>query len=75
MAETPSPRAIHLIESEESEPRVKLTPGKRFEVIATTVVDQDLQQVTEDARKPRPKPPRLCGSRSTCVAIVEIPVE
>ena len=64
---------IHLIESDESEPRVKLTLGKRYEVVVTPIVDADLRQITEevdDAQARRPS--RLCGSRSTCVALVEI---
>jgi hypothetical protein len=52
-----------------------LTPGKRFDVIVTTVVDRDFRQVAESVQKPPEKPPRLCGSRSTCIAIVEIPME
>jgi len=75
MAETPSQRSIHLIESEDREPLVRLTPGKRFEVVATTVVDSDLREVTDAARRPDARPSRLCGSHSTCVAIVEIPLD
>jgi hypothetical protein len=75
MGETPPRRTIHLIESDETEPRVKLKPGKRYEVVATPVVDRDLRQVDEEAKRPVEKPPRLCGSRSTCVAIIEIPFD
>jgi len=75
MGETQRDRTIRLIESDDAEPRVKLTPGKRYDVVATTVVDRDLRQVEESAKLPGERPPRLCGSRSTCVAIVEIPVE
>jgi hypothetical protein len=64
---TPATR-VQLIESDDAEPRVRLVPGKRYDVVATTVVDQDMQQVPEDARRPA----RLCGSRSTCLAIVEV---
>jgi hypothetical protein len=75
MGETQRDRTIYLIESDDAEPQVKLTPGKRYDVISTTVVDRDLRQVQESAEKPAVRPPRLCGSRSTCMAIVEIPIE
>ena len=75
MAETQPDRTVHLVESDDAEPRVKLTAGKRYDVIATTVVDRDLRKVEEKAAKPELRPPRLCGSRSTCIAIVEIPIE
>lgn len=60
---------VRLIESAETRPSVRLTPGKRYEVVVTSIVDP-----TGAALKPnrRPRPPRLCGSRSTCMAIVEI---
>lgn len=69
--ETPSRRGsrIRLIESDDETPRVALTPGTRFEVLATPVVDTDLNDVSDDAAA---RPARLCGSRSTCLAIVEI---
>jgi hypothetical protein len=65
---------IHLIESDDEQPYVRLEVGKRYEVVATAVVDADLKTIAdEEARKSAP--PRLCGSRSTCVAIVEIDPE
>jgi hypothetical protein len=75
MGETPPQRTIHLIESDETEPHVKLEPGKRYEVVATPVVDRDLRQIDEETKRPVEKPARMCGSRSTCVAIVEIPLD
>jgi hypothetical protein len=63
---------VHLIQSDDAEPRVKLTSGKRFEVVATPIVDCNFDAISEEAAEPQARPPRLCGSRSTCVAIVEI---
>jgi len=72
--ETPSLRGsmVRLIESDDERPKVALTPGKRYEVIATSVVDSDLNDVTDEMEGPALRPPRLCGSGSTCLAIVEI---
>jgi hypothetical protein len=67
-----STRKVHLIQSEDAEPRVRLTPGKRYEVTVTAVVDSDLQAVGDETEKSAIRPSRLCGSKSTCVAIVEI---
>jgi hypothetical protein len=64
------PTKVQLIESDDDEPRVRLTAGKRYEVVATTVVDHDLREVPDKGHEARPA--RLCGSRSTCVAIVEL---
>lgn len=73
MADTPfsGSMKIRMIECDDSEPRVRLAAGKRFEVVATTVVDTDLNQIADDEAA-NARPARLCGSRSTCVAIVEI---
>ena len=71
-AQSRSRSTIRLIESDDEQPRVMLTPGKRYEVVATQVVDSDLRAVTDEAEGPALRPPRLCGSRSTCLAIVEI---
>jgi hypothetical protein len=60
-----------LIQSDDSEPLVRLRPGKRYEVVATPVVDSEMRPVTDETG-PEARPARLCGSRSTCVAIVEI---
>jgi hypothetical protein len=63
---------IHLIQSEDAAPLVRLAPGKRFEVVATAVVDSDFQAIDDETETPGARPARLCGSRSTCVAIVEL---
>jgi len=63
---------IRLIESDDEQPKVALTPGRRFEVIATPVVDSDLNSVSEETKGQPLRPSRLCGSHSTCVAILEI---
>ena len=57
---------VQLIASEEARPQLKLTPGKRYEIVVTSIVDTELRPTRP------PRPPRLCGSRSTCVAIVEL---
>jgi hypothetical protein len=57
---------VQLVASNEGRPSVRLTPGKRYEVVVTSVVDPG-----GVARKPVKRPARLCGSRGTCVAIVE----
>jgi len=63
---------IHLVQSDDAEPRVKLSPGRRYEVVTTSIVDIDFQAIGDQADHAAARPARLCGSRSTCVAIVEI---
>jgi hypothetical protein len=64
---------IHLIASDEPEPRARLVPGKRYEVTVAPIVDNDLRAVADEAEAaPAARPARLCGGRTTCVAIVEI---
>ena len=63
---------IHLIQSDDAAPLVRLAPGKRFEVVVTAVVDSELQAIDDETEAPGVRPARLCGSRSTCVAIVEL---
>ncbi|MEU8034695.1 hypothetical protein AB0C13_40180 [Streptomyces sp. NPDC049099] len=64
---------IRLVESDDEQPKVRTTLGSRFEVVVATVVDSDLQAITDEILTNQAKrPPRLCGSRSTCLAIVEI---
>jgi hypothetical protein len=65
MAETHKP-TVHLIESEEANPAVRLQHGMRFEVKATRIVDVSLKPSQKIAA-------RLCGGTSTCLALVEIP--
>jgi hypothetical protein len=60
----PAPK-LHLIASDEQEPTIKLKPGMRFEVHATTVVDPALKPAGKVAA-------RLCGGTSTCLALVEL---
>jgi hypothetical protein len=61
-------RRIHLIASDDAEPRVKLAAGRRYDVVATSIVDHDFNEVAPDTKA---RPARLCGSKSTCLAIVE----
>ena len=56
---------MHLIESDETEPTIKVKPGMRFEVRATTIVNPELKPAVKVAA-------RLCGGTSTCLALVEI---
>ncbi len=58
----------YLIVSDDAEPAIKLKPGMRFEVHATTVVDTELKASGKVAA-------RLCGGTSTCLALVEIESE
>jgi hypothetical protein len=56
---------VHLIVSDETQPSVKLKPGMKFKVHATTVVNTDLKPAGKIAA-------RLCGGTTTCLALVEI---
>ena len=56
---------VHLIESDDAEPGIKLQVGMRFEVRATNIVDTNLKGSRKVAA-------RLCGGTSTCLALVEI---
>jgi hypothetical protein len=66
------PAQIRLIESDEAEPRVRLARGKQYEVTVAPIVDNDLRAIADEADAPPARPARLCGSRSTCIALVEI---
>jgi hypothetical protein len=39
--------------------------------VATTIVDQDFNDIADEVKDSKKRPARLCGSNSTCVAIVE----
>jgi hypothetical protein len=56
---------IHLIESDDVEPNLKLKAGMRFEVQATTIVDINMKPAGKVAA-------RLCGGTTTCLALIEI---
>jgi hypothetical protein len=44
--------------------------------VATSIVDSDLEAIKEETEEGAAlRPARLCGSRSTCVAIVEVDAE
>ena len=60
----PSGKA-HLVVSDDAEPAIKLKPGMRFEVHATTLVDTELKASGKVAA-------RLFGGTNTCLALVEI---
>jgi hypothetical protein len=62
---------VYLLASDDERPFVRLEPGKHYDVSITTVVDSDLKSVADEAEGDALRPARLCGSRSTCVAIVE----
>jgi hypothetical protein len=56
---------VRLIDSDDAEPTIKLKPGMRFEVHATTIVDTELKPARKVAA-------RLCGGTSTCLALIEV---
>jgi hypothetical protein len=56
---------VYLIESDQSQPALKVKPGMRFEVRATTIVDTELKPGKKVAA-------RLCGGTTTCLALVEL---
>ncbi|WP_029032298.1 hypothetical protein [Salinarimonas rosea] len=64
VAAADAPR-VHLIETDDPEPALRLKPGMRFEVRATTVVDPELKPVKKSAA-------RLCGGTNTCLALIEV---
>lgn len=73
MTEPAQGSRINLIQSDEQEPLVRMVPGKRFEVAVVPVVDRDLSAVRDETVASEGiRPARLCGSRETCLAIVEI---
>jgi hypothetical protein len=76
MAISGSRTKVRLIASDDERPRVPVEPGKTYEVVVTSIVDSDLAAVdAETAEGSNLRPARLCGSRSTCVAIVEVEAE
>ena len=62
---------VQLVASDDERPRLRLEPGRHYDVIVTSVVDADLQTIKAETEGSMLRPARLCGSRSTCVAIVE----
>jgi len=56
---------VHLVASDETSPPLKLKPGMRFEVRASTIVDTELKPAKGVAA-------RLCGGTDTCLALVEV---
>lgn len=66
---------VQLIQSEDEEPRVTLAQGRTYKVVSATVVDSDLEAVAAEAQTPQARPARLCGSGSTCIAVVQLETE
>lgn len=62
---TDTQKKSHLIVCDEHEPTVVVKPGMRFEVLAVSVVDEQLAASRKVAA-------RLCGGTNTCLALVEI---
>jgi len=58
-------KTVHLIVSEEKEPKVALKPGMKLEVVAVQLVDPKLNPSVMTSKA------ALCGG-SGCVAIVEV---
>jgi hypothetical protein len=76
MVSSGSKITVRLIASEEEEPKVRIKSGKHYDVVATSIVDSDLQTITDETEEGAAlRPARLCGSRSTCLAIVELETE
>lgn len=67
----PSGIKVQLVASDDERPRVRLEPGKRYDVVVTSVVDSDLEAIKDETEGGTLRPARLCGSRTTCLAIVE----
>jgi hypothetical protein len=68
--------AVQLIASDEEQPKVRIKPGKHYNVVATSIVDSDLETIKDETEERAGfRPARPCGSRSTCLAIVEIEAE
>lgn len=73
MTKTASNIKVHVVASDDERPLLRVEPGKRYEVTVASVVDSDLRVVKEETEGGTTlRPARLCGSRSTCVAIVEV---
>lgn len=62
---------VRLIQSDDERPQVRLDPGRRYDVVVTAVVDTDLESIKDETEGTTLRPARLCGGRSTCIAIFE----
>lgn len=59
-------RKLRLFQSDSKEIKIRLEPGKKFEVFEVSVVDAELL-------KPKKLAARLCGYGSgTCLALIDI---
>ena len=58
-------RKFTFIVSDEANPSVKLKPGMKFEVQSVQLMDPTLKKVPTTKAA-------LCGSSSTCVALIEV---
>lgn len=67
----PSAVKVHLVASDDERPQVRLEPGKHYDVVVTSVVDSNLEAIKDETEEGALRPARLCGSRTTCLAIVE----
>jgi hypothetical protein len=67
---------VQLVESDDEQPKVRIKPGKRFDVVATSIVDSGLEAIKDETEEGVAlRPARLCGGRTTCIAIVEVEAE
>ena len=55
----------HLIVSDDTNPPIAFTPGKKYQVVTVDVADPKLAQMQKVGS-------RLCGGTSTCIAVFEI---
>ena len=62
---SPSKSKAYLIVTDDAEPAVSVKAGKRFAVRTAQLVDPKLNPAGKVAA-------RLCGSTSTCVALIEV---
>ncbi|MFE4512738.1 hypothetical protein ACFRMQ_00880 [Kitasatospora sp. NPDC056783] len=68
-----APRAkVRLIASEDADPQVRVPSGQPYEIVTATIVDSQLSDIAEETSGGRTlSPARLCGGRSTCIAVLE----
>lgn len=62
---------IYVLKTDDPEPHIKVEPGKQYSVTTVSVVDNSLDLINEQSGGEL-RPARLCGSNSTCLAIIEI---
>ena len=64
--ENSTSKKVHLIVSDEKEPNIIAKPGMKFEVVVVQLVNPKMEPSAPIAKA------TLCGSDSSCVAIIEL---